>query len=777
MSSLERMTLAAGLAVALAATALSRLFLGPGWAGEVFGAVAVVTLSAVLARRLSFPRPLQPVWTLLALAGYLVIVFAGGTLAYGFLPGARTVESLQALLSSANADILRYRAPVPTSAGLVLVSAAGVGVVAVLVDLLAVTLARAGLAGLPLLALFAVPAAVVPDGIGWLPFVAGAVGWLLMLMVEGHGEVGRWGTTSGPGVLGESSLGRLGRRIGFSALGVAVVLPLLVPGLDKTLIGGTSPDGDDRGAATSAHTYNPITRLRSQLTLPKPVLLLQYRTEDPSPDYLRLTTLDRFDGGGWSASPLSQKRDDSRVQKGIATPVGETGPHQRFRMKVAVAGSNLDVFWLPLPFGPTKVGVEGIWLWDPASQTAFSAARTTKNLPPYDVEASRSLPQREALAQAVGVDAGIAARYGTPVRVTPYVSAVTANAIAGATTPYAKAVALQQFFSPGNGFAYDLSPPLGRQGEDPLEVFLRGRRGFCEQYATAMAAMLRIAGIPSRVAVGFTRGEPLPGRRGTYSVSTQQAHAWPEAWFAGSGWVRFEPTPGQSTAIVPRYTLPLKPAPVPSAKPGAATPTPKASPAPSKPRLEPEDLLAKQEGNGGSGLLGALVRWSLAALGVLAVLSLPAALTLLRRRRRWRSPGPLTAWAQLREDAHDIGYRWHEGDSPRAAASRLLAHHRLPVPAREALGRLALSAELARYARPSGPLPAQQQAQLQHDSALVRSALRHTRSRSVRLRSELWAPSTVRWVSEGAGDLLEVTTERLEDAAARLVRRVRRKTA
>src|SRR5690606_36499419 len=86
----------------------------------------------------------------------------------------------------------------------------------------------------------------------------------------------------------------------------------------------------------------------------------------------------------------------------------------------------------------------------------------------------------------------------------------------------------------------------------------RHRRGDCEQFAASMALMARIIGIPSRVAMGYTPGSEV--RPGEWVVRSRDAHAWPELYFQGTGWVRFEPTPagvaGQGTADTPLYSLP-----------------------------------------------------------------------------------------------------------------------------------------------------------------------------------------------------------------------------
>ena len=85
-------------------------------------------------------------------------------------------------------------------------------------------------------------------------------------------------------------------------------------------------------------------------------------------------------------------------------------------------------------------------------------------------------------------------------------------------------------------------------GTESLEEFLFDvRAGYCQQFATAYAAMARSVGLPTRVAVGFTweSGTRHGASRGPTSCGASIAHAWPEVYFAGTGWVRFEPTPGR----------------------------------------------------------------------------------------------------------------------------------------------------------------------------------------------------------------------------------------
>ena len=122
----------------------------------------------------------------------------------------------------------------------------------------------------------------------------------------------------------------------------------------------------------------------------------------------------------------------------------------------------------------------------------------------------------------------------------------------GARSPYAAAVALEQWFRFGGGFVYDQHPPKPPAGVAPLEDFVaHTKRGYCQHFAGAMALMLRYLGIPSRVAVGFASGNY---RHGEWVVSDRDAHTWVEVWFRGWGWVPFDPTPGAASGLAGSYS-------------------------------------------------------------------------------------------------------------------------------------------------------------------------------------------------------------------------------
>jgi hypothetical protein len=264
---------------------------------------------------------------------------------------------------------------------------------------------------------------------------------------------------------------------------------------------------------------------------------------------------------------------------------------------------------------------------------------------------------------------------------------------------------------------------------------------------------------------------------GRYRVTTSDAHAWPEAWFEGAGWVRFEPTPrrdGQTS--VPAYAA------VAAAGPGSPE-APGAEPAPSRaPQSTAVDRLDEKlaRDNGAPApatpktAAGAASHRTWIALGVVAlaaVLLLPRLLYLLRRRQRWRTGDPLAGWAQVCEDATDLGHLWRPSDSPRAAAAALSQRYELDATARSALTRLATAAERARYARNgAGNVDG-----LAGDAAVVRAAVAAAVGRKTRWRAWLLPVSTLGWAASVSGTLVADGLDRVDTlwSSVRRVLRIR----
>jgi transglutaminase-like putative cysteine protease len=120
------------------------------------------------------------------------------------------------------------------------------------------------------------------------------------------------------------------------------------------------------------------------------------------------------------------------------------------------------------------------------------------------------------------------------------ISSLAEEITARAPSNYDKAAALEQYLSTHFGYTLQLPRTLPR---DPLANFLFERKtGHCEYFASSMAVMLRSLRIPSRIVTGFRGGE-FNDLTGQYLVRASDAHSWVEAYFPGSGWVSFDPTP------------------------------------------------------------------------------------------------------------------------------------------------------------------------------------------------------------------------------------------
>ncbi|MGZ4274259.1 MAG: transglutaminase-like domain-containing protein [Solirubrobacteraceae bacterium] len=135
----------------------------------------------------------------------------------------------------------------------------------------------------------------------------------------------------------------------------------------------------------------------------------------------------------------------------------------------------------------------------------------------------------------------------TEIGLSAYARAYTlAQRLAGhARTPYAFVISVRSYLSQLHGFSYTQNPP---RRQFPLESFLfTDKQGYCQQFSGAMALLLRMGGIPARVASGFTPGSYDKNSR-RWIVSDIDAHAWVEAWFPRYGWVRFDPTPATAPA-------------------------------------------------------------------------------------------------------------------------------------------------------------------------------------------------------------------------------------
>ena len=372
---------------------------------------------------------------------------------------------------------------------------------------------------------------------------------------------------------------------GLAALPLAARLDARQPLIDWTA-------WDWGGGATSGaeffvwdHSYGPIDWSRSGRAL------LQVRSSQPH--YWRTIVLDRFDGVTWSSSqeatgasldlptgaePRSVRSLDSRwihaievsvsglnspyligagsvlgvagvtgavkTDNGVALPPdGSLAPGDSYRVRVytpdptAAQMRASDGRYPPALSRYTTIGVPSH-----GTTIAKGGGLPTPGSPPghpglsVDTIERLTVPLRRAGA---GPDPYVVRR----LTASPYagVYRLTRRVVAGAPTSYAAALAVDRYLR--RGFLYDERPAERRY---PLRAFLlRDRLGYCQQFSGAMALMLRMVGVPARVAEGFSPGTR---HRDRFTVTDLDAHSWVEVYFRGIGWVPFDPTPSAAPA-------------------------------------------------------------------------------------------------------------------------------------------------------------------------------------------------------------------------------------
>lgn len=706
-----RLTAAAALATSTGIVGLTRLVQPGVWITECLALIVLTALAGHLARARHAPGPLTPGAQLLVSLAAVTALRVHGAAILGFIPGPGALRALADQITAGHADILHEAPPAIATQGISTIVLVLCAVFAVLVDALAVTYQRSTLVGLPLLAVYLVPATRRPGGLSWLAFTAVTIGYLVLVSTQGHERLSLWGRTLGgtPRSAASDSAAylnnphsALSRRISVTAILAALILPLFIPiprGVFETG-GGSGPGGGTISISQSVD-------LRRSLTASTAVPLLRYTTtsKNPRTDYLRMSALDKFDGNSWTADPRTATAPLATGAEvavpGLTTPaISRTG----IVTHITVVG-DLSFDTVPAPYAPTRLTGLPDTSFDPSTLvlTAAGGSGRSRRDQQYTVNSVEIAPTPGQLDAAdSGAEPSMQPYLSLPGDFPDAVRAQARQITAGDTTAFQQAVALQDFFL--SNFTYSLSVPAG-DGVSAIQRFLTNRTGFCQQFAGTMAAMARSLGIPAVVAVGFTPGTVQTD--GSYTVTNHDAHSWPMLYFAGVGWVRFEPTP--SIASSGRGDEPgwarvshggATPTPGAGATPTAAPKsTASANACPGQVRKISGGCAGSETGGpaatgrpfAGWGPLGALPRWfehwfltgsgaqiaaKLALLALLLLAAVPALGRLTRRRNRRvlvKQAERYLARAADQARAQPTGprARWYErnADSPMAAVA------------------------------------------------------------------------------------------------------------
>ncbi|MDH2393668.1 DUF3488 and transglutaminase-like domain-containing protein [Streptomyces sp. HNM0663] len=799
MSGRERMALCAYAATLLAAAALLPLVDPATWIVQAAFLLALVTGAGAIARRVPLGRMLTVALQALVALVLMTAVFTGQQAFGALIPTPSSLAGFGELLSSGAEDVARYASPAPATDGIRLMVIGGVLLIGLTVDALAVTFRMAAPAGLPLLALYSVAASLSGGSTGWLYFLLAGAGYLVLLLAEGRERLSQWGRVFGGAspARGRMSSGldagggralapvRTGRRIGALALGVALAVPAALPALDGGLLlgpGGGSGPGIGGGGTISA--VNPLVSLQDSLNQPEDREVIRYRTnaEDTRNLYLRIVALDQFDGTAWKSS----ERKVTDVPGRLPQPDG-LSPDVRVTEVITnlSAADSYRQNWLPLPYPAMSVKIDGRWRFEPEGRTLVGDRGQTTKGAQYSVSSLIVEPTREQLIRAPRPPSAVQREYTKVPDVLPDVVSQTARDVTrGSANDYERAVKLQQWFADDGGFTYDTDVESGT-GVTAISRFLKQKEGFCVHFSFSMAAMARTLGIPARVAVGFTPGSLQSD--GTMSVGLRDAHAWPELYFEGVGWTRFEPTPDRGN--VPEYTREQAPSGGPSTP---AEPVPDSSAAPSAAPAESDRCPEHERRLGECGAAApaeitppsdegfplGTVLWVAPAVAAAVLLPLLPLLWRLRTRARrlaasggpglqgtpgvQGAPGPgdgagvrlldadgvdsaraaagtLAAWQEIIDSAWDLGIPPDESQTPRRAAARIVRMGKLEEEPAEAVHRAASAVEQVLYAPEPRPGTG-----LAEDASLIRAGLLENADRWTRLRALLLPRSSVR---------------------------------
>jgi transglutaminase-like putative cysteine protease len=666
----------AGL-LAGASLSLSRLYDGNQWLLPTWLTIACALGLAALLRRLGVGQLLS---LLAMLAGFVVVagilLFADTVLLV--VPTRETFVAMLEATGVALREVGAQAAPVEVTREFLLLTCAGAWAVTTAADGLAFRARQPLLTLVPALGLFVFPAVIRPTSPAWYTtwFLLGAAG---LLLFEGRARLATWGrwvssASSRPAVgwrLPITRAASTGRWLALGASVLALTLPSLLPGYgQQPVLDFKEGPGSDIGVA-----INPFVSLRTRLRNPEEVPLFKVWAAQPT--RWRLITYDRFDGTLFvpSRPPQRNLTPFQGQTAGDFDPDIRTGQlTQDFEIQGLVS------WWLPAATAPVAVDAGGRRVLESPDYRALTVGREVRKGFRYTAVSQVPDVRAEDLIGPAGRE------YHRP-ELQPYLDTENLDRqvrdladwiTRGRDTPFDKALAIQDYLRRPDVFTYNLEVPSLAEGGNQLGRFLlEVREGYCEQFAIAMAMLARQADIPSRVAVGFTKGTPTDDY---FQVTTHDAHAWPELWFPRAGWVPFEPTPrGDGQVDVPSYTtqtgrLPADPSAV--GAPPALPSDPTETTTPSR-TVPPEPLGGQPLGGGGDqpGLLERpAVRAGLAV--VLLVLLVPAvkwSRNLLARRRAGKRPRDAVAesWTEVTSWARDAGIGRRGAETPAAYARRL----------------------------------------------------------------------------------------------------------
>lgn len=675
---------------------LSNALQDSSWLPRGVLVVAFTLIPPALFRRYPRLAPFAPVGALFGWIAGITLTFFPATAYLGLIPSIDTFGNFGTHAQQAAQTILVSNTPVPVDLGITFAVCVGLGFVALMVDTLAVTLALPAWSGLALVLLLLPAAFTAQDSIGTVGFVGAIGGYLLILGCCSWYAPG--GKLRSGGNVAPSGMLLRGFGLGTALLLIIAIVPGVIPGFTS----GSFPQGSRFGVG-GVGGLDPMISLGNNLRSQSSSINVEYETTSKTALYLKMSTLEDFSGKTWKPSELPNGLLGGLAEVHTALSSDEA-LSQNSKIYTQIDSLNLDSPWLPAPSTVTGVtGLTGNWAWNPSTATIHANGGTSTLKQKYTVDSTSTDLTIEILRNATGpVPKELDSVFSKlPNDVPKIVSETEAKIVQGATTPYDKALAIQDYLRSPQ-FTYSTKTPVEKgydgSGMGVLAKFLEVKSGYCIHFSAAMAVMAREAGIPSRIAVGYAPGNANDTTEGIkfmsdageslttngFSATGQNAHAWPELYFTGVGWVPFEPTP--SRGVVPSY------AEAPSSG-GSATQAPSdtlngsnrnPSSSASAAASAAPTASATASSQGATAASTAHKPGSFLPLWIfigLLIVSIPALLRMMQRRRRLAalqsSPasasGPEIAWQELMALAADYGLRTVATQTPREQAAQINA--------------------------------------------------------------------------------------------------------
>ena len=528
---------AVGALASATAFAFGRVFLGraPTWK-LIAAALMSVGIAALTERRGMLVATLASAAGLLLALTWLVFP---QTAWYG-LPTMRTLRAIGRSLEYVGRQARLQVAPTPPFPPLMLASMTAAWTAAFASHALAIRAGSPLLAVLPPIALVGFADIVLVDGVRPIYAVVFLLAALAVVFADGLRRIRQWGPVwSGP--FRERALtsatGRGVRRVVLVAIGCAVLAPGLLPGFRSQALVDFSAPGDE------GVRIDPFVSIQASLNRDSPVELFQVTSEGGAA-YWRLFSLDRFDGSTWSSShpDLSDAPEyDTPARLPVTYPPGAPALPQRVRIL-----TDLGDRWVPMAYPAEALTLQDDGVRYDADLGQAQAPDPLEAGYEYGVTSRVLAPSPEQLDAVTFQAPAVYGRYTFLAGdVSSQVRQLAEDWTADQTTAYRKVLAIQRRFLDGS-FVYDADIAPNSDADALLTFLTESKRGFCQQFSTAMAVLVRELGYPARVAVGFRPGTQ---RGDTFTVGTQDAHSWVEVFFPGYGWLAFEPTPGRTNPI------------------------------------------------------------------------------------------------------------------------------------------------------------------------------------------------------------------------------------